>query len=288
MRLGYCTWGMQKVPFEEAAPAIAGLGYSGLELAVTRGFSTELSTMDAAARKSVRELLTRHGLALTAVAGHTGMIDRDPEANERNMQRLRDTLDLAVDLAREGEQPIVCSCVRGRPEDFDPHKALLAERVHELGEYAASRGAILAVEPHTGTALDTPQKVVWLLDRVNHPAVRLNLDNSHFDVMGFSIDEYVPLLAPYSVHTHVKDQRGRYPDSEFLTPGEGPFDYVHFLKAMQAAGYNDYVMVEVSMMVQRRPGYDPFFHAQLAYWTLDKALKVAGIARDDVAVDADG
>jgi len=46
---------------------------------------------------------------------------------------------------------------------------------------------------------------------------------------------------------------------------------------MQAAGYNGFITAEVSVMVQRRPNYDPFFHAQLAYWTLRKAFYVAGI-----------
>jgi len=79
------------------------------------------------------------------------------------------------------------------------------------------------------------------------------------------------------VHTHVKDQRGLYPDFEFLTPGEGPFDFVRYLKAMQAAGYDGFITAEVSVQVQRRADYDPFFHAQLAYWTLYKAFQVAGI-----------
>jgi len=52
--------------------------------------------------------------------------------------------------------------------------------------------------------------------------------------------------------------------------------------AMDEAGYQGYVVIEVSNMVQRRPDYGPFFHAQLGYWTLDKAFKVAGLARDDV------
>jgi hypothetical protein len=52
---------------------------------------------------------------------------------------------------------------------------------------------------------------------------------------------------------------------------------VHYLKAMQDAGYTGFVTVEVSIMVQNRPQYDPFFHAQLAYWTLRKAFYVAGI-----------
>jgi inosose dehydratase len=138
----------------------------------------------------------------------------------------------------------------------------------------------LALEPHCGTALDRPDRVIWLLDRVNHPAVRLNFDISHFEVIGIGIDESVPLLAPYTVHTHVKDQRGIYPDHEFLTPGAGPFDLVHYLTAMHEAGYSGFIGVEVSLMVQRKPGYDPFADAALAYRALVHAFDASGVPLD--------
>jgi sugar phosphate isomerase/epimerase len=151
------------------------------------------------------------------------------------------------------------------------------ERLLPLADYAGERDVIIAIEIHCGSMLNLPDRVDWLFEQVVHPNVRLNFDISHMEVMGIPIDESVPRLAPYSIHTHVKDQRGRYPDLEFLTPGEGPFDFVHYLKAMQAAGYNGFITAEVSVMVQRRPNYDPFFHAQLSYWTLRKAFHVAGI-----------
>ncbi len=275
MRIGYCTWGMMKVDIEEALPAIAQIGYQGIELAVTPGWPTDLYTLDAARLKRIVQLLREHALKLTAVAGHTSMCD-DAEKNQVNMRRLRSSIDVAVELAQQGEQPILASLVGGEAQAWDSRREILAERVHALGEYAASRGAILAVEPHCGTALDTPDKAVWLMQRVNHPAVRLNFDISHFDIIGIGIDECVPQMVPYAVHTHVKDQRGRYPNHEFLTPGAGPFDFVHYLQAMHQAGYTGYIAAEVSVMVQRKPGYDPFADAALAYRTLIHAFHESG------------
>jgi sugar phosphate isomerase/epimerase len=46
---------------------------------------------------------------------------------------------------------------------------VVAERVHSLGDYAAGQGVILAVEPHSGTAFDTPDKALWLMDTLQHP-----------------------------------------------------------------------------------------------------------------------
>jgi inosose dehydratase len=280
MRISYCTWGMINVDVEELVPAIAKIGYHGIELAVTPGRPTELYSLDAGKRRRIAQLLDEHSLVLSAVAGHTSMCEDDPEANERNMRRLRDTIDLAAELAQEGEQPIAASLVGGREEMWDTHKEILAERVRALGEYAASRGVILAVEPHCGTALPLPDQVLWLLERVNHPAVRLNFDISHFDIRGIGIDECVPQMVPYSVHTHVKDQRGLYPHHEFLTPGSGPFDFVHYLTAMHEAGYTGFIGMEVSVMVQRKPGYDPFVDAALGYYALRRAFNESGVPLD--------
>lgn len=278
MRIGYSTWGMPKVPIAQALEAIANLGYTGVELAVTPGWSTDLDTLDAAKRAEIKRLLAQHHLVLTAVAGHTNLCADDPEAHRAAMARLKASVDLAAELAQPGEQPIMVSLVGGRPEDWATHRALLAERVSELANYAAAKGVAYGVEPHCGTALDLPEKATWLLEHATAPSLRLNFDISHMDVMGIEIDECVPVLAPYSVHTHVKDQRGIYPHHEFLTPGEGPFDFVHYLKAMHAARYDGFIVAEVSVMVQRRDNYDPFAHAALAYRTLARAFETAGIS----------
>ena len=82
------------------------------------------------------------------------------------------------------------------------------------------------------------------------------------------------------MHTHVKDQRGLWPNHEFLTPGEGPFDYVEYLRAMDAAGYQGFIMAEVSFMRQAKADYEPFVHAAFAYRVLDYAFQAAGVSRD--------
>jgi sugar phosphate isomerase/epimerase len=69
------------------------------------------------------------------------------------------------------------------------------------------------------------------------------------------------------------------PDYEFLIPGEGDFDYVRYLREMEKAGYRGYITVEVSVMVQRRPGYDARAAATLSYETLSRAFRESGVGR---------
>lgn len=280
MKLGYCTWSMPNVAMEEYIPRLAAMGYQGIELTVTPRYSTALETLDARRRKLLRTLLDDHGMALTAVAAHSDFVRAEGEVLENNLKRLKGAIELAAELARPGQPGIMVSLLGGRVEDWETHRNLAAERVAMLDQYAAERGVTYAAELHTGTIVDVPEKMLWLLKQVNSPTLRMNFDISHPEIMGIPTEVSVPLLAPFSVHTHVKDQRGRWPNHEFLTPGEGPFDYVKYLKEMDKAGYKGFIMVEVSVMRQRKPDYEPFVHAAFAYRVLDYAFQAADLVRD--------
>ncbi len=279
MKLGYSTWGMPTVPVDTAIRHLAQLGYDGIELTVIPRYATELSTLDSAERKRIAGLLKAHHLALPAIAAHSNLLATDAQAHAQSMWRLKGAVDLAVDLAQGDELPVIETTPGGQPEQWEGLKSLLVDRIGELVEYAQSRGVTIAMEPHVGAIIETPQKMLELLDLVGSPHLKVNFDISHFDVIGMTIEETVSVLAPHSVHTHVKDQRGRYPDFEFLIPGEGNFDYVAYLKAMQKHGYNGFISAEVSVMVQRRENYDPLAAATLSYETLSRAFIEAGIDR---------
>lgn len=279
MQLGYSTWGMPTIPIDVSIPHIAFLGFDGIELTIIQRFTTELSTLDAAERKRIATLLKQHNLALPAIAAHSNLMDVDAESHERNMWRLQGGVDLAIDLAQGDEPAAVNTTTGGKPDEWDTRKDFLCERVGELVDYAASKGVTIAMEPHIGAIIDTPGKVLELLEIINSPYLKVNFDISHFDIVGMSIEETVAALAAVSAHTHVKDQRGITPDFEFLIPGEGTFDYVAYLKAMQSHGYDGFITAEVSFMVQARKDYDPLAAATLSYETLSKAFDDAGIER---------
>lgn len=279
MNLGYSTWGMPTVPIDVAIPHIAQLGFDGMELAVGPRFITELSTLDAAERKRIAGLLKQHNLALPAIAAHSSLMETDPDAHAQNMWRLKGAADLGVELAQGDSLPAINTTSGGQPEEWDNQKQFLAERIGELVEYTQTLGVTVAMEPHIGGLIDTPDKVLELIDLVGSPYLKVNFDISHFDIIGIPTEESVAALAPHSAHTHVKDQRGLAPDFEFLIPGEGPFDYVDYLKLMQQHGYDGFITAEVSFMVQAREDYDPLAAATLSYETLSRAFADAGIDR---------
>lgn len=279
MKLGYSTWGMPTVPVDVALAHLAGLGFDGVELTVIPGYSTELCVLTKGERRRILKLLKKHGLGLPAIAGHTSLMEEDPQVHAANCKRLQETIDLAVDWAGPDGPPAIDTTAGSKPEEWESRKAQLVERTQELATYAQARGVTIAMEPHVGSIIDTPYKMVELIELVGLPNVKVNFDISHFNVMGYSIEESVSVMAPHAVHTHVKDETGRAPNHQFLIPGEGVFDYVTYLQAMQRHGYTGYISAEVSIMVQRRPNYDPLQAATQTYATLSAAFVAAGIDR---------
>jgi sugar phosphate isomerase/epimerase len=276
MRLCYSTWSMQEPSADEIIKNLTEIGFDSVELTVKEGWSLDLDTLDPAERKRIRQLLTDYRLALPAIAGHQPLLSRDPEKHREHWRRLTGAIDLCVDWADPSGPPSLDTTV-GAHGTWDENKELLLERLGNLCDYAAARGVIVGIEPHVSDILETPQRARALLDLMKHPALRLTFDISHFNVQGIPIEESVELLAPFACFTHIKDERGRAPNHEFLIPGEGVFDYVRYLKAMDRAGYTGDIGVEISLMVQRRPNYDPWAAAQQSYDIVSKAFVEAGV-----------
>jgi sugar phosphate isomerase/epimerase len=278
LRLAFSAWAMRQLPLDQQIAIVRDAGYLGICLVSDPRF-TPLDALrtTTAERRALKAQLRDAGLTLTAIASHANLLEPDPELRSQNMERIRRGLDLASDLAGpEGPPPLV-TMGYGSPDTYATDRQLLIERFGELSLDAARTGGIVALEPHVGQAMDLPEKVVWLMQAVNSPHFRLNFDNSHFEVMGRDMDEYVPMLAPFAVHTDLKDQRGRSPNHEFLVPGEGDFSYPRYLQKLHNAGYRGFLTIEISVMVQRRPEYDPQEVAQRSFRTLVAAAHEAGV-----------
>jgi sugar phosphate isomerase/epimerase len=278
VRMGYMTWGMPSVPAETSIPFIAALGFRAIELTVLPHYADALARLDAAARARIRLLLAEHGLQLPAIAAHFGLLAPAGAAAEAQMRDLTAAVHLAADLAPPGVAlPCIDTTAGAGPHDWDRVRGRLVERLGTLCRHAAREGVTVAIEPHVHSCLDRVERVRWLLAAVAEPNLRLNLDISHFEVQGLDVADVCAILGPLAAHTHVKDERGRAPDFEFVIPGEGTFDCGAFLTAMGATGYRGAITAEISVMVQRRPGYDPFDAARRTYRWMADAFARAGL-----------
>lgn len=279
MRLSYSTWGMPTLPIDVIIEHLAAAGYDGVEIAVLPNWTTELSRLDLAERRRVSRLLRDAGLALPAISSYLSTIEPDAQIFARNLNYIQSAITLAVDWAQNGKPPVVITGVGGKRGDLPKQQHRLVERLAALGEFAQAHGVIVALEAHIEAAVETPHQIVAILQQVASPAIRANFDISHFNVLGIPVEESVATMVPYAAHTHVKDERGIYPTYEYLIPGEGDFDYVRYLDAMQRHGYDGFISVEISMQVQRRANYNPLAAASHCHRVLTAAFARAGVSR---------
>lgn len=279
MLLGYSTWGMPKTPILEAIALCAEIGYDSLEMTVSDGWSAHPEDFDAAGRRRVRECYDENGIELSGLIGNTPVLTQTEAEWAESLRLMELYLNFAAELQRPGES-IPVSCISyGAPGSWEEDRNRAVERYGRFAELAAERGVVIAVEPHVMFACRTPDDALWLRDQVDSPALGIALDISHFNVQGIDMDEAVAKLGPHTVCSHVKDERGIYPDFDFLMPGEGEMDYPRYLRAMERAGFKGTVAVEVSIFVQERPGFDEAEAARASYAVVAPAYEQAGIER---------
>lgn len=274
MKLAYSTWGMPTVPIEAAVRHCAELGYDGLELTVIPGWSTDASELGPAERRAIREVYDTHGLELCGFSGNVDLLGADWPAIRATFCSY---LDLAAELQHPGERLIVTTTSGAAVGDFPGRRAELVTRLGELCAYAGERDVMVGIEPHVAHALRTPDDAIWTIEQVGSDALTLHFDISHFNVQGMPMADVIRQLTPYALHTHVKDERGLWPDHQFLVPGEGEMDYIGYLRGMAEAGYDSHIVVEISLMVQARPDYDPLAGATRSYEVLNAAFIEAGL-----------
>jgi sugar phosphate isomerase/epimerase len=277
--LSHGGWGMPTVPIDVAVEHCARLGFDGYTMGIKPGWTTDAASLDAAERTRILALFDHYDLELCGLSGQTSLLPDSADELAQNLALIHGYIDLAADMQRPGHPLPLCLTAGGRPEHWDGAKHLLVERLGELARHAERAGVIAVIEPHVSSALRNPDDVLWLLEQVNSPALKIDLDTSHFNTQGLDIDAVIAQLGPQTAHVEVKDERGIAPDHEFLIPGEGSCDYVKILKALDRVGYDGFVDIEISFMVQHRPGYDPLAVATQSYAVLARAFEDAGLSR---------
>ena len=277
MKIAYGTYGMPSTPAAEAVPSVAQLGYDGIEIACGPAFPTHPDKLDASARRSMREQLADLGLEVPALMLQINFIADDPQVHQQNLAAFKQAAQFGHDLGLD--EPIITFTMGGQTAKYQEQRDEFVHRLADYADAAGQAGCVAAVEPHVGGSIDRPDRAVWLIEAVDSPRVRLNFDISHFDLIGLGIHECVSAMVPYSVHTHVKDGHMVDGKVQFLLPGQGDFDYVAYLRAMDAAGWTGHITVEISGQIWNAPGYDPIAAAAESYAALNNAFKLAGLER---------
>ncbi len=269
--LGYGTYAMRELDIYEALPRLRAIGYRTVEIMGEEGWATAPAVLDRDGRTRLAGTIRDLGLNLSAVMA---MMPFCEEGGSRRavLEKFHAVCGLARDLCLDAGPAVVSSPLGGRQPPWDEGRERIAAGLVEFADVAREHGAVLAVEPHVGSALDSPEKAVWLMERTDHPALRLNFDISHFHVQGMELRRCVDLCLPHAVYVHVKDgyrdDRGKV---VFQLPGEGSLDLRAYFRLLAERGAAVPVTAEVSAMIWKRRDYDPWAAAERSYAALAEA-----------------
>jgi inosose dehydratase len=268
--LGFSLYGMKTLPLAEALKVCAETGYTHVEFALNPGYLTEPAAFSAEARRAAVASLREWKLSLPCL-----MTNMSLTADETAHAKALELIEAAAEIARElvpDRPPIIETVLGGKPATWEEQKAGMAEKLNGWADAAEMSGTTIAIKAHVGSAVNSPERLLWLLEKVKSPTIQVTYDYSHFELQGIDMAESMELLLPRTRFIHVKDSTGDAAKFQFLLPGEGRTDYVKYFSLLRQHNYTGPICVEVSGQIFNKPGYDPTAAARKSYLALAKAM----------------
>ena len=264
--LGFSLYGMKSLPVADALKVCAEIGYRNVELTLMAGYSTEPKLLSPADRQVLRETLARHRLSVSSLMDNLSLVT-DDSAHAKNLDHIKAAAELAHALA-PGKPPILESVLGGKSADWDSLKDKMADRARDWARVAAENKLTVCLKPHVNSAVNSPERLLWLHQQAASPFVKLCYDFSHFEVQGMEMESTLKPLIAETRFIHLKDTTGDAKKVQFLLPGEGRTDYAQYAALLRKYNWSGPVVMEVSAMVFNKPGYDPVAAAKKCFAAL--------------------
>jgi sugar phosphate isomerase/epimerase len=275
--LGFSLYGMKSLPLDEALRVCAEIGYDNVELCLLEGYPSEPKLLGPEDRTRLRESLVSRKLRVSGLMENFSLL-ADDARHAQQLERIKVAAQLAHDLAPDSPPPLE-TVLGGKPAEWEMVKDKMAAQLRDWAETAAAAKIVIAIKAHIMSAVQDPERLLWLLRAVSSPAIRLAYDYSHFQLQGLSLAKTLAALIPETGFIHVKDARMSADSKvEFLLPGEGSTNYDTYFKQLHALGYRGDVVVEVSGMLFKQPGYDAQVAAEKSFKALTGGVQKAGLA----------
>jgi len=216
-----------------------GFGYVELQIGDVWDGEEEIGTgLERAA--SVREALDSHSLKCSALAAGNDFVQLDPGEIRREAERMKSVCDLADALGTK-----VIRTEGGRPKESVPEERwaeAISLCLKECLDFVEAEGFYLAVDNH-GVVTNNGDRQLAIFREVDSRHVGANLDTMNYRWFGNELDEvyrFWDMVAPYALHTHMKDGFGSRESYVCKPLGEGELELERAIRALKGVNY-DYV-----------------------------------------------
>jgi L-ribulose-5-phosphate 3-epimerase len=246
-----------KMTYEDTVSFIADLGYEGLDmtgywvppmLKFPAGIpSTQISEMvrETPANpsmqwmRSLRNHAYKNGVHVFSVGSPVKMAQKTPELRQKEIAFGKKWIDIADNVGAGHLRVFGGGIAQGATEAQAVDWAV--EAFKPLLDYAGGKGILLGLEDDDELTR-TSEQLLTILQKVNHPFARVNLDCGNFRKDGYKECER---LVPYAAATHVKSS---------MSSPEGqrePADWVKLFGILANGGYRGYVSLEETTNTNR-------------------------------------
>lgn len=239
MKIGVVGSCLGKYRFPGVLKIIKDCGFDYLELPGRSGAYQGSLLLGEENFENIKREIANSNLQVCALAAWNDFVQKE----DKDLQAQVDEVQRVVDLAKTFD----CDVVRvfaGEPKDDIPKDRwldLIIGGFKSSVRYAQSNKVYLALENH-GYITNDAEVELKILEEVGSDYLRLTVDTGNFRWFGHPLDKvksFFKILAPYCVHTHLKDGRylGKRGEMEFTPLGEGEVDIKFFIEQLNLAGF---------------------------------------------------
>jgi len=255
IQLAFSTNAFKKHTFEEALRAIAGIGYTAVELMADLHHAYP-PIMTPARTAAIKALLAELKLTVSNVNAFTlfacgdtyrpTWIEDSAAERKRRVEHTLGGIRLAADfdcqtISLQPGGPMIGSTMT-RAEAA----RRFAEGLEQCVPLAKEKNVTLAIEPEPGLFIQTAAEYLEFKNAhfKNEPAIQMNCDCGHLFCCGEDPAEVIRNHAEHGSHIHIEDI-GVNRVHQHLTPGKGAMDFPAIFEAVDKAGYKRPVTVEL-------------------------------------------
>jgi sugar phosphate isomerase/epimerase len=197
--------------------------------------------MPTTTRTRLRGQCSDAGLTSLAVTAYTSFVSNSAKERQDNVDELRRYADLAAEIGAHYVRAFLGELPEGTKRDPGIYQNI-SDCLNAASEYADSVAVKIAVEPHDDFVRSPT--LVPILSRVPHPALRVIWDIGNAFAAGEEPAEGFDLLKDRLAYVQVKDGKGRNPDWQLCSVGEGDLPLDQAFELLLAHDFQDAFSIE--------------------------------------------
>jgi len=196
---------------------------------------------------SIRDELDKYGLEVCLCASFSGATDishEDPAIRKSGIEFMKNFVDWSKSVgAKLIGGPLYSELGKKRHLSQEKRKAereRAIESLKQIGDYAAKKGIIIAIEPLNRFETDMiniAEQAYEMCEKVDSPSIKMMLDTFHMNIEEKKLSDAIRSSAKHLVHIHTCcNDRG--------IPGSGHIPWREVIDALNEINYEGYGVIE--------------------------------------------